>query len=390
MLRLPTYQELSEEQDSVYNMLLKGNHLVIGPPGSGKTVMAVYRANLLAGLGKKAKVPFHFVMLVYNRPLEKYLQQAFTKLNITDTAKTFHKWMWDWYRTYFRLNPPNIPGETFMPDWNKILANVANKPDIPQIDHLIVDEGQDLPRDFYVLAQLIAKNVTVFADENQRINPWNSTIEQIRICLRLPATGVLRLTKNYRNTRQIAEFAKEFYSDLQTGIPELPDRQGAKPLVLGIYGKSAWLSNSTTDSLGAQVEYVVRYYKSHPDERIGVAAPNMQQQHKLLVALVRNGVQNLHNIGTEKVDFDALDFGKTGITLLRYAHAKGLEFDAMFLPNLDRWETDTGGDMARMQFYVLTSRARKELFLMFTGSSLPAILTNVPEDLYRLRWVEGY
>ena len=41
-----------------------------------------------------------------------------------------------------------------------------------------------------------------------------------------------------------------------------------------------------------------------------------------------------------------------------------------------------------MQFYVLTSRPRKELHLLFTGETLPAILTRIPEDLYRRRTVE--
>ena len=40
MLKLPPYQELSKEQDTINNLPLTGTNLVVGPPGTGKTTLA--------------------------------------------------------------------------------------------------------------------------------------------------------------------------------------------------------------------------------------------------------------------------------------------------------------------------------------------------------------
>ena len=78
----------------------------------------------------------------------------------------------------------------------------------------------------------ISESLTVFADENQRITGQQSTIAEIRA-----ATGIhdtLKLTRNYRNTRPIAEFAASFYTGLPSGIPELPpsSARGERPFLI--------------------------------------------------------------------------------------------------------------------------------------------------------------
>ena len=53
-----------------------------------------------------------------------------------------------------------------------------------------------LPPPDAVFARLIADNITVFADENQRLHENNSTIEQIQTYLGIPQGEVRRLTRN--------------------------------------------------------------------------------------------------------------------------------------------------------------------------------------------------
>ena len=41
-MKLPPYNLLSREQSDVYELPLEGKFLIVGPPGSGKTVIALH------------------------------------------------------------------------------------------------------------------------------------------------------------------------------------------------------------------------------------------------------------------------------------------------------------------------------------------------------------
>ena len=77
-----------------------------------------------------------------------------------------------------------------------------------------------------------------------------------------------------------------------------------------------------------------------------------------------------------------IDFSKAGIKIINYQSAKGLEFDAVFLPRVDEYWGDPRSDGTRMRFYMLISRARDWLCIMHTDRQLPTLLEHVSEHLY--------
>ncbi|MFA0025893.1 DNA/RNA helicase, partial [Vibrio sp. 10N.261.49.A5] len=77
--------------------------------------------------------------------------------------------------------------------------------------------------------------ITILADENQRLQEGhNSSLEDIRHNLKIKADREFRLTKNFRNTKPIAELAKHFYTGLSTGVPESPDKSGGLPKFISV------------------------------------------------------------------------------------------------------------------------------------------------------------
>ena len=360
MLKLPTYQQLSKEQDAINNLPLTGSHLVVGPPGTGKTVMAVYRAAMFRRAGKASQ------FMVYNRTLRQYLEEAMEATGVEGMASTFHSWFYNWYWKNFRRKPPT--SEPYVHDWMTIWQDLVVRHEFEKYDHLIIDEGQDFPKEFYQVMQLIAGDITVFADENQRITETNSTLKEIEKQAR--PGQVHRLSVNYRNTRPIAEFSQHFYAGLKSGVPDLPEKKGPRPRAI------------SCSSMDAQVDFIARYERNHEDTDIGVFVASRKQLSGMcrrLEGRTSNPVQTYVSGDRER---QTLDFTRRGIRVIMHPSVKGLEFDTVFLPLLEKRVTNPDSDIEKMLFYVLTSRARQELFMTYTGDELPPILQQVPRGLF--------
>ena len=167
--------------------------------------------------------------------------------------------------------------------------------------------------------------------------------------------------------------AADFCTGLSTGVPDLPDRHGEKPKLL------------RTGSLHDAVEYIGRYERNHADLEIGVFTARKALQKKIvnrLVGKTKNAVQ--HYEGGQGAAAAQIDFGVPGIKVVNFPSAKGLEFDAVFIPELQSLTDSPHSAEFMMRFYVLVSRARENLFLMYSGDGEPAVLSAFPRDLLEL------
>lgn len=360
-MRLPSYQDLSKEQDKINNLPLDGSYLVTGPPGTGKTVMALYRAQMLSN--KSADVR----LLMYSRLLSQYTGSAIKELGIDGAVNTFHSWFYGFYRRLYKVSPPSF--ERFVYDWVEVLSTVNDDPPpADSLPYLLIDEGQDLPELFYPVAQHLAKNLTVFADENQRLTQDNSTLDAIAMYSGIQDRHELR--RNYRNTLEIASLAAVFCTGLSTGVPDLPTRRGEKPRLVKV------------EALHQAVDFIARYERNHSDLEIGVLVPSKRLQRQLVNRLqpkTTNPIQTY--FGGMGAAADVLDFDSPGIKIVNYQSAKGLEFDTVFLPELQTLTDDPVSTEFKMKFYVLVSRARDELYVMYSGDDEPHVLAAFPREL---------
>jgi superfamily I DNA/RNA helicase len=371
-MNLPPETGLSREQKEVVNAPAEGTMLVVGPPGSGKTVVAIMRERSLNNQGDAVQ------LLVYNNVLKRY----------TGNDLTFHAWTNKWWRLATGTSFPNRTLEyvaaerQWHPDYEKAAERALRdfKGRIRATGHwrhLILDEAQDFsPKAHAFLFQVQNRvfddlpederpSLCLLADENQRIGESNASLAQIKMAHAFLTPGdEYQLKRNYRNTRQIAAFAAHFYVGLPSGIPELPSTTGDKPKVCAA-------------NLDQAVERITRYVRARPNEEVGVLVQYQRTARRLynkLSARLRNTnlrIQTYLAKSRDHRDASNLVFDTPGVlTVICFASAKGLEFDSVFLPELQTLRLEgVERDQVRMNLYVMCSRARRQLWLMIDDES---------------------
>ena len=433
-MKMPNSRQISEEQEDIYeDAPMDGFVIVTGPPGTGKTVIAFLRAQALNRRQKSARV------LMYNKVLQKYTENAGTDSSGAVQSSTLHSWVYSWWvehgikafsdsaeRVYLDCpyqekdqakalgarwdgtrkkwyvdgqvikskldefskwldtEPPKM--ESYKYDWGAMLEAALERGEMNDWGHLIVDEAQDFPNEMFSFLRFVARTVengglTILADENQRLEEEdNSTIEEIHRGLGVKKGDTSRsfkLTENFRNTRPVAELANTFYVGLSTGKPGLPKRQGTKPELI------------KADSVRAQVDYMVRILRNRAAGEVGVFTQN-DRMRRSIFNMLHHHLHDIYSVQSyssrDKVNHgaDQLVFDKSGVlTVLNRHSCKGLEFDVVFIPELQAMSLDGGDlDVFKMNMYVMCSRARESLHLLYTSSTAdaaPAVLQHLPD-----------
>jgi DNA helicase IV len=440
-----TSQISEEQESVYLDAPLDKHIIVTGPPGTGKTVIAFLRARTLANAGKKnghtpVVIMYNRVLRRYTenasqrefvvRTMNSWVQKWWNSLGVKglqygqrfnldcpfdekDEAKElgarWNRYQKKWWidgdslreesEEFERWSPtadiPKIDDDQFAFDWDLMSRMVLGEMGDGTINsknlnwgQLIIDEGQDFSPDMYEffrsLSDFCFENdanppvVTVFADENQRLQEHrNSTIEEIRRQLEVSQDHSYTLSRNYRNSKPIAQLAAHFYVGLATGKPDLPSQKGRTPVLFR--GKA----------LDSTIDYICRYARNNDNEEVGVIVENNRIRKKV-VNKIRNRLKDLDEIVVQTYaagdpecgDDRELVFDEPGvITVVNSASCKGLEFDAVFIPELQRWRNDPNEiDNFKMRLYVMISRARKFVSLMYSneGGGKPDFLKLLP------------
>ncbi len=377
---LPGIHELNKDQDEALALPLEGQHLIIGGPGTGKSVVALLRSRRLAENARDYRT------LVYNHLLDHSNRHLFG----TDqklVAKTWDSWFRRIYK-YFVDAVPTLEPENNASfrsiDWKAVEQQLQSLDKFEDLSgkFLVIDEGQDMPRAFYQsLIQLGFENFYVAADQNQQIEPDKcSSRQDIENSLDIEPDGTLELKTNYRNTRPIALLARHFYSaDPASPRPDLPGSQaGAKLPELWTYGE---VNMPTLDEIA---DSILRLSDRNPRMLIGVLAPDNKVRQKFHGALLRanpkldNGkppIQTYFFSHPEKPDFS-----QGGLMVINAQSCKGLEFDTVILADIDQHRPKRDVHTLKSRFYVMVARAREQAILLRAGDSCPVVDGLLPTD----------
>ena len=376
---LPGIQDLSKEQEGVRALPKEGQYLIVGGPGTGKSVLALIRAR------RHQQARDDYLFLVFNHLLNTASGQLFGRGIASAT--------WDaWFRNQLReLSGQPVPtleanSGGYRPiDWSSVDSIVTAVPqkEPRKLPFLVIDEGQDMPREFYnALVALGFDRFFVVADQNQQITEANSSRKDIQDCLAINPGKVIELKQNYRNQYQVARLAKEFHTgDPASPPPELPPSSPGAVPVLYVYGD---------EKRDAVARGILRLADRNPRQLIGVITPNNRVRESYHEAL-QSAEVHLDNpkapIETYHGDHRAeVAFDEGGILVINAQACKGLEFDTVVLADIDEhWIHPSDLDAARRLFYVMVARARERVFMFMKRNGRRDIERILPTDEKLLR-----
>lgn len=381
-------QVMDLQQEQVARTLGDGHRVIHGVAGSGKTMILVHRARLLASEAEPARP---VLVLCYNRALADRIEALVAPdepLRARLQVRTFHGWCAELARRH-RIAVPAPPEGQDDADAPARLAQAviaaADAGRVPLGGHhaVLIDEAHDFEDDWLRLAAAMtdpaARRLLVLYDDAQSIyqrlrRRFSFTSVGIQARGR---TSVLRL--NYRNTAEVLGLALRFArgllpergrdreagrddeDDRVTGVaPSSSGRRGPRPVL--IRARSA---HEEAELLAARIADAV--VAGTPLGEIAVLCRTRAQMAPIAEALARRGLP-LQSMGS--AGFQHFDWSQAGIRLVTLHSAKGLEFAHVHVAGLQRlpWRDETLEDAVRL-VYVAMTRATQSLVLSCCGSS---------------------
>ena len=370
-------QELSKEQTDARALPKRGQHLIIGGPGTGKSVLALLRSR------RHQEDKDDYIFLVYNKLLNQASRQLF------GMELCSQQWQ-SWFASIFKAAsgeavpklPPNGNGWQEI-DWVRTSEIIAALPLLGGAKHpfLIIDEGQDMPPEFYqALFNLGFENVYAVADQNQQIVPGqNSTRQEIQNGLGIAPNDVIELQDNYRNSHPIARLAREFYTgDPASPPPALPNKPSAIRPILYTYEQSDFQN---------LIERILKNADMAPEKLIGLIAPNNKARERYFEALMKTKVTVKFDNAPPAVQTyltgssPDIPFNEGGIMVINAQSCKGLEFDTVFLADINQHFCNTQNqDQTKRLFYVMIARAKERVIMLKEAGKHCPVDAILPQD----------
>lgn len=210
------------------------------------------------------------------------------------------------------------------------------------IEHLVIDEMQDYsPVQFAVLQKLFSCNKTILGDFGQSLNPFAVGVanELIKI---FPQVEYVELKKSYRSSYEIIEYAKKFIG--QDAI-EAIERHGKEP---------SEIFYESNEELQTELLMKIEEFNESRYKTCGIICKS-EEQAQLIRTMLAN--QHFHVINEQTNEF------QDGISISTIQFAKGLEFDQVIIPFIDKKTYHQPFDKGLL--YIACTRAMHDLSLLF-------------------------
>ncbi len=362
-------EELTADQLRAVELSVDRHRVIMGAPGSGKTLVLLHRARYL--LDRYGWPPERFHIFVFTNVLHQYIRSGLEDLDLPkQCASTFDDWCVHYYERFIGRRLPWNAAEK-QPDYRSIRAIVRQHAAGKRLfEAVMVDEGQDLPVEDIAFLAGVANHVTVALDRRQQIYEEGAEEPEILGALNL-RRGDVALLDAFRCTEYIVRIASEFLPDPREREALLHQaRIGSKDRETPLLYLAADFEDERNRVLEAVRE------RQLTDRSIALLFPRKRQVEGFARWLRSAGIE----VETRK---SGLDFNSPRPKLLTIHSAKGLTFDSVLLPRL----------VERSFPGVLHARRERLLYVAITRATRWVYLSAVEDaeipELTRLRELAG-
>ncbi len=334
--------ELDEDQIKVLMATNDKSCLVSGCAGSGKSVLALIKAQRI----QKEKGD-NYQIIVYTKALCKYMNAGRETLGLRKDF--FYHWHW------------------------------KNRLNCPTADYVIVDEIQDFDSDeIQEFIQSTNKNFFFFGDTAQSI------YEGLKDTM--PVNGINRLFPYNKEPKNFS-----LYRNYRLPIPAARVVQYIG-IDLEAYDERTYKSKETAiprfirySDLNAQIKAIASIIQRSGLTDVGILLPHGDDVKQVSDILNSEGLSHEAKYSNKedwRNNVDSLNFNTTNPKVMTYHSAKGLQFEAVFLPAISPLSDDNVRRISEQKaLYVAMTRTYRYLYIMYSGI-LPEPLNKVPESLY--------
>ncbi|WP_188881986.1 HelD family protein [Alicyclobacillus cellulosilyticus] len=230
-------------------------------------------------------------------------------------------------------------------------------------DHVVIDEAQDFsPLQIILLQQFCPQgSFTILGDLSQSIHSYQGIDDWEEFLRLFPAERRTfhKLDVSYRSTMEIIEFANQIAAGTPGFVPARPVFRSGEPV--------------RVEPVAAEERY----------ERAAAAVARLQAEHTTIAvicrsdaacdeyarALAASGIP-AHRIGAGDEHYEG------GVSVLPVYLAKGLEFDAVLMVDVDE-SSYTADPLSAKLLFVGCTRALHQLWLQYSGRPSPLLPAGV-------------
>jgi Superfamily I DNA and RNA helicases len=325
--------ELDDYQVKVINKKTNSSYIVKGCAGSGKSILALWKAKQIQDENKGT-----YLYIVFTKALMQYMADGILEVGIAERNVDY---FWHWTHT-------GCPGA----------------------DYIIVDEAQDFSKeDIEMFRSKANKALLLYGDSAQQLYKFiqdknTVSMEDIQYFTKYP---VEQLVFNHRLPKKIARLAQYLNSEYDELEERCTEEGVEKPKILEY------------DSVVNQYNEIISLIKNKNMEDVGILFRHNDEVERAYEYFKDHGL----NVEAKYGRFMDLNFNSDNPKIMTYHSSKGLQFEHVFIP-----ECTVDDDEDRNPLYVAVTRTYRSLYIMHSGN-LSSLFDDVPESIYDTSLTSG-